>query len=82
MSEPVAEIVAEGSDAKRWFEVTVHKTMAEESLSALRMHSFQVDNISTCKCSYIRYFNLHSSAFSVYVCNAVVERKRSMCVIV
>ena len=32
----------EGGDARRWFEVTVPKTMAEESLSALRMNAFQV----------------------------------------
>ena len=35
----------EGGDARRWFEVTVPKTMAEESLSALRMNAFQVAQV-------------------------------------
>lgn len=42
VSEVLSEYVVEGSDARRWFEVTVQKTMAEESLSALRMFAFQV----------------------------------------
>ena len=42
VSESAAEFAGEASDARRWFEVTVQKTMAEESLSALRMNAFQV----------------------------------------
>eukprot|EP01036_Dinobryon_divergens_P028711 gene28711-37703_t len=45
VSEVLSESVVEGSDARRWFEVTVQKTMAEESLSALRMFAFQREDI-------------------------------------
>ena len=43
----------EGGDARRWFEVTVPKTMAEESLSALRMNAFQVVQVPISMCMYI-----------------------------
>ena len=49
VSESAAESVVEASDARRWFEVTVQKTMAEESLSALRMNAFQVSVL----CMYV-----------------------------